>query len=222
MIRVSHDNTPIKVVGIGGGAVNSIGMMIENPIKGVEYCIINNDYYEIQPDDRFQDKVTLMALSSQPHTYRKYTLPLDPIDSSFYKYYDNDENKANVYSIIDISTKHVIIVAGFGGIIGTDGTKWLADICKSLNIPVTVVCTVPFNFEGEKKLQRSLDAIKILKESGISIKVLYVEDIIEMHDDFNLFNSFSYLDNHVAEAVTEICNELEGKTGSYDPDRYEE
>ncbi|MDE6522758.1 MAG: hypothetical protein K2L17_08080 [Muribaculaceae bacterium] len=217
MIRVSHDNTPIKVVGIGGGAANSIEKMIENPYKGVEYCIINNNY--VWNYNNLQEKATFMELVPTPSRFGDTPYRCkDTCDTLFYKSYDNDANKMAVYSLIDITTKYVIIVAGFGGIIGTAGTKWLSDICKSLNIPVTVVCTIPFNFEGERKQQRALDAVKTLEKSGITVKAISAEDIIEKHEDFNFFNSFSYLDEHVAEAVREICNRLEETTELYDPD----
>ncbi len=87
---------------------------------------------------------------------------------------------------------------------GTFGTKWLARVYKELNVDVTIVCTIPFSFEGNKKRARALDAIKSLEESGMRVKVIYADDLQQKHEDFNLFNCFSYLDEHVAEVVTDI------------------
>lgn len=213
MIRVFHDNTPIKVIGVGGGGANSIGKIIENPLKGVEYCIVNNFYVWIY--DNLQDYVTFIELTPDLSSFSDATF--EGSDKLFNRYYVNAKNEKVVTSIIDQSTKHVIIVAGFGGGIGTSGTKWLINLYEKFNLDVTVVCTIPFDFEGERKQRRALDAVKILEENGIAIKIIFAEDLSKKHEDLNLYNCFSYLDEHVAEAVTEISNRLEEKAELFEP-----
>lgn len=206
MKRAANHNATIKVIGIGGGGINSIGKMIENPLNDVEYCIVDSNRYTLQ-SEKFQDNVTSIAIDPERYIVDGYD------DAWFNRYYANDENEKMVSSIIDQSTKHIIIVAGFGGRIGTFGTKWLASLYKKMNVDVAVVCTIPFVFEQEKKVERALMAVKSLEATGITVKTISAEDLKEKHEDLNFFNCFSYLDEHVAEAVTEIYNSLQEHPG---------
>ncbi len=200
---VNHD-APIKVIGVGGGASNSIGKMIEKPLEDVEYIILDNDEFSLQYKINRDGLTTmLIAPDSIPNP-----IPFFYDEVWFNQHYGTDENVKMMASILDQSTKQVIIAAVFGAGMGTLGTMWLAKLYKELNVDVSVVCTVPFSFEGNKKRGRALEAIKSLEESGITVKVIYADDLQQKHKDFNLFNCFSYLDEHVAEAVTEICNRL--------------
>ncbi len=205
IIGVNH-NAPIKVIGVVGGAANSIGKMIEHPLEGVEYVILDNDEFTFQSDEIRDRLTTILIAPDSP----QHPIPFFYDEVWFNQHYGRDENVKMMTSILDQSTKQVIIVAGFGGGMGTLGTMWLAKLYKELNVEVSVVCTVPFSFEGNKKRDRALDAIKSLEESGITVKVIHADDIQQKHEDFNLFNCFSYLDVHVTEAVNEIIKQGTG------------
>ena len=41
--RVKHLDTPIKIIGVGGGGTSVVGRMIENPSAYAEYSIISDD-----------------------------------------------------------------------------------------------------------------------------------------------------------------------------------
>lgn len=63
--RSEHFDSPIKVIGIGGGGTNSVERMIENPLGYVEYSVLNTNAYSLS-----QSKVQLkwelkMALVKQ-------------------------------------------------------------------------------------------------------------------------------------------------------------
>ena len=118
--------------------------------------------------------------------------------------YVNEENKAKIKSIIDGSAKQVVVVAGFGGGSGSSGTIWLTEICKYQNSPVTVVCTIPFVFEGNRKQQRAFDAVKSFEENGIPVKALHAEELFKLHEDISLYNCFDYLDKYVSDTVTSL------------------
>ncbi len=203
MKRGVNHNAQIKVIGVGGSTAYSIGKMIEYPLEDLEYGILDNDEFTFQSEQIREGVTTILMTPDSP----QHPIPFYYDEAWFNQHYGRDENVKMVTSILDQSTKHVIIVAGFGGGIGTLGTKWLASLYKGLDVDVTVVCTVPFSFEGHKKRARALDAIKTLEESGITVKVIFADEIQQKHEDFNLFNCFSYLDEQVAEAVTEICKE---------------
>ena len=189
---------PIKVIGIGSGAACSIQKMMDIPLTGMEYCIVSNDEMDLKLVNYNVLQIGLKSecMPWEIEHYGSYTW--------FKQCFANEENEEIVKSFIDQSSKKVIIVAGFGGGIGSFGAVWLAEICKKQKVTATVVCTIPFDFEGERKRQRALDAIKSIEESGMSVKVLYADDLIDVHQDLNFCNCFGLLDDYVADTVASM------------------
>ena len=81
-------------------------------------------------------------------------------------------------------------------------------MANKVHIPVTVVCTIPFDFEGKRKQERALDAAHSLSEEGIDVKILNAEDLKQKYNNISLFDCFSLLDEYVAETVSQLCEEL--------------
>ena len=192
-----HIDFPVKIIGIGGAAC-SIQKMLDIPLAGVEYCIVSNDEMDLK---LVNDNVLQIGLKSEciPWEIEHYGSYL-----WFEQCYANEENEEKVKSFIDQSSRKVIIVAGLGGGVGTFGAVWLAEMCQKQKVTATVVCSIPFGFEGEKKRQRALDAIKSIEESGMSVKVLYADDLIDLHQDLNFNNCFGFLDEYVANTVASM------------------
>lgn len=202
--RVNHFNTPIKVIGIGGGGANSVERMIENPHKNVEYCVLNTDKHVLQ--SRVKLKGLLEGLTNDPCGI----IPRGFSEEWFNQYYANESNSTFVHYMIDSSAEHVIIVAGYGGTTGTFGSKWIVSLCKKSGIPVTVVCTIPFDFEGKRKQERALDVAHSLLEEGIAVEILNAEDLMKKHKDLTFFDCFSLLDEYVEETVNQLCDAMSG------------
>ena len=194
----NHIDFSVKAIGIGGGACRSIKKMTENLLAGVEYCLVSNDEMDLI---LVNDNVLKMGLKSECipweiEHYGSYTW--------FKQCFANEENEEKVKSFIDQSSRKVIIVAGLGGGVGTFGAVWLAEMCQKQKVTATVVCTIPFDFEGERKRQRALDAIKSIEESGMLVKVLYADDLIDVQQDLNFNNCFGFLDEYVANTVASM------------------
>ena len=196
--NMKHIDFPVKVIGIGGSACRSIKKMMDIPLTGVEYCIVSNDEMDLR---LVNDNVLKMGLKSECISWE-----IEHYGSYkwFKQCYANEENEENVKSFIDQSSKKVIIVAGLGGGVGTFGAVWLAEMCQKQKVTATVVCTIPFDFEGERKRQRALDAIKSIEESWTLVKVLYADDLIDVHQDLNFYNCFGLLDEYVADTVASM------------------
>jgi len=200
--RVKHFDSPIKVIGIGGGGTNSVERMMEYPQSHVEYSVLNTDSHVLESKVRL--KAQLQGITHDPCGI----IPRGYSEDWFNRYYSHPSNNALIHSIIDCSANQVIIVAGFGGATGTFGCKWLVNLCKQSGVSVTVVCTIPFDFEGKKKQERALDAANSLLADGIDVKILNAEDLKQKYNDISLFDCCSLLDEYVAETVNKICDEL--------------
>lgn len=200
--RVKHYETPIKIIGIGGGGGNSVGRMLENPYKYAEYAIISDDATMIRTH-KVPNQYLLQ--DSDPCTAKNiYT------QEQFNHYFiERGENAVLLNSIIDDSVKQLIIVSGFGAGFGTYCSKWLASIAKTAHVPTIVVCTIPFDFEGQRKQQRAIDAANELSEDGITVRILKADTLKQRYSDMSFFDCFSLLDEYVADTVHEICKGLQ-------------
>lgn len=199
--RVKHHETPIKIIGIGGGGSNAVSRMFENPYNLAEYAIITSDstlmgttkvltQYQLQDSDP--------CTAKNIYTQKQFN----------HCFIEQKGNKDILQSIIDDTVKQIIIVSGFGGGFGTYCSKWFASIAKHANIPVIVVCTIPFDFEGVRKQQRAVEIANELSENGITVRIVKADDLKQKYADMSFFNCFSLLDEYVADTVDEICKKL--------------
>lgn len=199
--RVRNRETPIKIVGIGGGGCNAVGRMFENPYVLAEYAIISDSACKVQ---KSKVPTQLLLRDSDPCTVKNICS-----QEAFNHYYaEREENADFLHSMFDETVKQMILVSGFGGGFGTFCTKWLASMSKRVNIPVFLVCTIPFEFEGQRKQQMALDAVRELIEDGIAVKTIKADTVTEMHNDISFVNCFSLLDEYVADTVHKLCKEL--------------
>ena len=198
--RVKHHNSPIKVIGIGGAGTNAVERLMESAQNGVEYCVLNTDNKVL--DSKIKFRACLRTNDPCGITPRGFS------EEWFNEYFVHRANDDLVRSIIDNSAKHVIVVTGYGGATGTYVSKWLIRLCKEVKLPVTVVCTIPFDFEGQRKQERAIDAANSLIGEGIDVKMIKAEDLKQKYQNLTFFDCFSLLDEYVAETVNQICDEL--------------
>ena len=204
--RAAHHETPIKIIGVGSGGVSFVERMVDDPCGFVEYAIISDDATAIRTS-KVSHKLQLQKSASGTE---KSINTQEEFDSY---YASQKENVSLIRSIIEDSVGPLIIVSGFGGGFGTYCSEWIATLAKRANIPVGVVCTIPFDFEGQTKQERALNAVKDLEESGVPVKVLFAEDINEMYTDTLIPECYTLLEGYVAEAVHKLCNEMVPRAG---------
>ena len=65
----------------------------------------------------------------------------------------------------------IFITAGMGGGTGTGASHVIARAAKELNILTVGVITLPFSYEGPKRMRRALEGWELLKSSDTSIVV---------------------------------------------------
>lgn len=199
--RVKHIDTPIKIIGVGGGGCNVVGRLIEAPYHLAEYSILTN---EITTINTSKVLYRFLLQDSDPCTVKDILT-----QEAFNQYFaSQNENTDIIHSILDDTAQQLIVVVGFGGGFGTYCTKWLVSIAEQKHIPVKVVCTIPFDFEGKRKQERALEAAHSLIEKGVDVKILNAEELTQMYSDMSFLDCFSLLDEYVANSVNDICNDL--------------
>ena len=69
------------------------------------------------------------------------------------------ENKEEIRNMLSEDTKMVFVTAGMGGGTGTGAAPVIAQVAKELGILTVGIVTVPFKFEGKKKMRQAMEGV---------------------------------------------------------------
>lgn len=190
----------IKVIGVGGGGDNAVNYMFRQNIPNVNFVVCNTD-------------AQALKMSPVPH---KVMLGFnitggrgagnDPAVGRQCAEADEDA----IRRLFDDHTEMVFITAGMGGGTGTGAAPVVARLAREAGMLTIGIVTVPFLFEGEKKIYKALDGAEEMKKHVDALMVINNENIIELYPDFNFFNAFGKADDTLANAarsISEIISE---------------
>ena len=105
------------------------------------------------------------------------------------------------------NTKMVFITAGMGGGTGTGASPVVARAAQEMGILTVGIVTIPFAFEGQKKIRQALAGVVALSEYVDAILVINNEKLKLIYPDLGLDNAFAKADDvltNAAKAIAEI------------------
>ncbi len=185
-----HNDAIIKVVGVGGGGCNAVSYMYKLQIPHINFVVCNTDKQSLEMSP-VPNKILLgpgRGAGNKPEIGRKYA----------------EENEDKIADLFTDQTEMVFITAGMGGGTGTGASPVVAKIAKDAGMLTIGIVTVPFLFEGEKKILKALDGAKEMAEHVDSLLVINNENLIELYKDLNFFNAFGKADDTLANAARSI------------------
>ncbi|MCM1153358.1 MAG: cell division protein FtsZ [Muribaculum sp.] len=190
----------IKVIGVGGGGGNAVNYMYRQNIKHVNYVVCNTDKQALELSD-VPNKLVLgyeithgLGAGNKPEVGRQCA----------------EASEAQIRELFTDQTEMVFITAGMGGGTGTGAAPVVARIAKEMGILTIGIVTVPFLFEGDKKIFKAIDGANEMKKHVDALLVINNENLIEIYNDLNLFNAFDKADDTLADAarsISEIISE---------------
>jgi len=185
----------IKVIGVGGGGGNAVNHMYEQGIRDVDFVICNTDAQAmesspIQTQVQLGESITEgRGAGNKPEVGKQSAL----------------ENIDDVMAVISNNTKMVFITAGMGGGTGTGAAPVIAKACKEEGILTVAIVTIPFKFEGRKRIMQAVDGINELRNNVDSLLVINNEKLREIYGDLRLSEAFGIADNVLAKAAKGIA-----------------
>ena len=184
----------IKVIGVGGGGGNAVNHMYREGIHDVSFALCNTDAQSLNaspvPVHIMLRNEELCAMS-MPKQARE--IAEDTID--------------DIKHMLDDGTKMTFITAGMGGCTGTGAAPVIAKASKDMGILTVGIVTIPFLWEGEKKINRALDGVEELAKNVDTLLVINNERLREVYADFSLLNAWEKVDDTLsmaAKSITEI------------------
>ncbi|MDR0713020.1 MAG: cell division protein FtsZ [Bacteroidales bacterium] len=190
----SH-NSIIKVIGVGGGGGNAVSYMYQQGIHNVNFIICNTDSQALDKSP-VPMKIHLgkgqtggLGAGGKPETGQRAAL----------------ESEDEIREILQHKTKMVFVTAGMGGGTGTGAAPVIAHIAKEMGILTVAIVTVPFRFEGSKRINQAWEGINELKNHVDSLLIIDNEKIREMYGDLRASLAFSKADNVLTIAAKGIA-----------------
>jgi len=168
----------ILVLGVGGAGGNALNSMIEAGMQGVEFVAVNTDAQDLKMN-KAHAKIQLGSnLTKGLGAGAKHDIGQAAADESL-----ND--------IVDYikGSNMVFITAGMGGGTGTGASHVIARAAKELNILTVGVVTLPFSYEGPKRMRRAMEGLEELK------KHLDTNIIVPNQNLFKIINEKTTLKN---------------------------
>jgi len=97
------------------------------------------------------------------------------------------------------------ITAGMGGGTGTGAAPIIAQVSKEMDILTVGIVTIPFRFEGPKKIDQALDGVEEMAKHVDALLVINNERLREIYPDLTVVNAFGKADDTLSVAAKSIA-----------------
>ncbi|MCL4129702.1 UNVERIFIED_CONTAM: hypothetical protein GTU68_014786 [Idotea baltica] len=110
-----------------------------------------------------------------------------------------------VRSFLNPSTKMLFVTAGMGGGTGTGAAPIIAKAAQEMNILTVGIVTLPFSFEGRKRVDQAKVGLEELKRCVDSIIVISNDKLRDIHGNLAISEAFSKADDILTVAAKGIA-----------------
>ena len=185
----------IKVIGVGGGGGNAVNHMYREGIHDVTFVLCNTDNQALA-ESPVPVKLQLgRSITQGLGAGNRHEGARDAAEESI------DDIKEQ----LNDGTKMVFITAGMGGGTGTGAAPVIARIAKEMDILTVGIVTIPFIFEGEKKIIQALDGVERIAQHVDALLVINNERLREIYADLTFMNAFGKADDTLSIAAKSIA-----------------
>lgn len=183
-------NTIIKVIGVGGGGNNAVNHMYKQDIRNVSFVVVNTDRQALR-NSPVPVKIQIgdgLGAGNKPEKARNAA----------------EADIEKIRDLFDDETKMVFVTAGMGGGTGTGAAPIVAREAKERGILTVGIVTIPFLFEGERKILKALDGVDEMAKQVDALLVINNERLTEIYGDLDFMNAFGKADDTLSTAASSI------------------
>ncbi len=180
----------IMVIGVGGGGGNAVNHMFRQGVEKVTFVVCNTDAGAVNASP-VPNKVIIgdgRGAGNKPEKAKKFA----------------EEDIEKIQDIFDDQTRMVFITAGMGGGTGTGAGPVVARVAKERGLLTIGIVTIPFIFEGKKKILKALDGADEMSKYVDALLIINNERLAEIYADFDFFNAFGKADDTLSTAASSI------------------
>ena len=192
----------ILVLGVGGAGGNAINAMIDSGMKGVEFVAVNTDAQDLKMS-KADAKIQIgMNLTKGLGAGAKHDIGQAAADESL--------NEITSYMQ---GANMVFITSGMGGGTGTGASHVIAKAARELNILTVGVTTLPFSYEGPKRMRRAMQGLEEFKKHLDTVIVVPNQNLFKIASEATTFKNAFILSNNVLKHGVQSVTDLMVRPG---------
>lgn len=191
----SRTDAIIKVIGVGGGGGNAVNHMFQEGIHDVSFALCNTDNQALM-ESPVPVKVQLgghttggLGAGNKPEIAQKAA----------------EESIDLIEELLNDGTRMVFITAGMGGGTGTGAAPVVARVAKEMGVLTVGIVTIPFMFEGPRKIVQALKGVEEMAKNVDALLVINNERLRDIYSDLTMLNAFAKADDTLATAARSIA-----------------
>jgi len=186
------EHSIIKVIGVGGGGGNAVNHMYREGIHDVSFVLCNTDNQALNDSPvpvHLQLGKEGLGAGNKPEKARQAA----------------EESIEDIRKMLNDGTKMAFITAGMGGGTGTGAAPVVARVSKELDILTVGIVTIPFRFEGIKKIDQALNGVEEMSKHVDALLVINNERLREIYPELTVLDAFGKADDTLSVAAKSIA-----------------
>ena len=196
---LAEQKAKLKVIGIGGAGGNATNRMIQAGMQGVDFIAINTDAQDLE-NNAAENKIQIgknltkgLGAGAQAEVGREAV----------------QSDQEAIEAILE-DADMAFVTAGMGGGTGTGAAPMIAKLSREMGILTVGIVTLPFNFEGPKRMNRALEGIAELRKACDTViaipnqKLMYI-----VETDTTVVEAFQLADSvlhQAAKGISDLIN----------------
>ncbi len=196
---LSEQKAKLKVVGVGGAGGNAVTRMITSGMQGVDFIAINTDAQDLDNNPSEQKIQVGKNLTKGLGAGAKSNVGREAIEA----------DREAITSLLE-GADMAFITAGMGGGTGTGASPVIAQISRELGILTVGIVTLPFNFEGPKRMNRALEGMAEMKKACDTLIAIPNQKLMSIVDkSTTLPKAFEMADtilHQAAKGISDLIN----------------
>ena len=186
------ENSIIKVIGVGGGGGNAVNHMYREGIHDVTFVLCNTDNQALNDSPvpvHLQLGKEGLGAGNKPEKARAAA----------------EESIEDIKNMLSDGTRMTFITAGMGGGTGTGAAPVIARVSKEMGILTVGIVTIPFRFEGDRKIDQALDGVEEMSKHVDALLVINNERLREIYPELSVLDAFGKADDTLSVAAKSIA-----------------
>ena len=186
------ENSIIKVIGVGGGGGNAVNHMYREGIHDVSFVLCNTDAQALNDSPvpvHLQLGAEGLGAGNKPEKARAAA----------------EESLDDIKNMLSDGTRMAFITAGMGGGTGTGAAPVSARASKQMGILTVGIVTIPFRFEGDRKIDQALDGVEEMAKHVDALLVINNERLREIYPELSVLDAFGKADDTLSVAAKSIA-----------------
>ncbi len=186
----------IKVVGVGGAGNNALNHIIRGGVSGVEFIAANTDIAHLELSEAScriilgKELTKGLGAGSDPEIGNKSAM----------------ESREELRAVVE-GADMVFVAAGMGGGTGTGAAPVIAGIAKEAGALVVAVVTLPFTFEGRRRIRQANSGIVQLRDKVDALIIIPNDRLLGVTDKKTSVNdAFRMADGVLHQAVQGVTD----------------